>query len=253
MSTWPNKITIGTIASDMDAPGDYRLTTNVEGWGSPPRRLNQQEATGRDGVWVSGAFYGARTIVHSGMVEQATSAAAQSLADDLAALPAGALTTYTVSHDTIGARYVAARVAVGADPQWIDDRSFTYSITLVAPDPFKRPIVARTVTVGVGATVSETSPGKVYSEIEVTLTSGGTVDLTIAGLRLRTASLPSGAVLTSGPGFARPKRTIRSSTGGNLFGSIVQPMQWPAMVPGVNSIHQAGTAGLSIRYFPTYA
>jgi len=33
----------------------------------------------------------------------------------------------------------------------------------------------------------------------------------------------------------------------------VQPMQWPAMVPGVNSIHQAGTAGLSIRYFPTYA
>lgn len=253
MSRWPNTVTIGSIASDVDSPGDFRLTTNIEGWGSPARRLNVNDATGRDGVWMAGAFYGARTIVHTGLIEQATAAAAQAIADDLAALPSGSLTTYTVEHETLGARFVSVKVAVGAEPQWIDDKSFTYSTTLIAPDPFKRPTVATTVTVAAGATVSETSPGKVYSEIEVTCTTTGTVDLTIGGLRLRTGSLNAGVKLTSGPGFTNPKRTIISSTGVNLFGLIVQPMQWPAMSPGSNSIHQAGTANLSIRYFPTYA
>lgn len=253
MSQWPNIITIGSFVADQDVAGDYRLTTNVEGWGSPARRLDVQDATGRDGAWVAGAYYGARTVVHSGLIEQSTAAAAQALADDLAALPSGSLTTYAVDNGAIGARYVSARVAVGAEPQWIDDRSFTYSLTLVAPNPFKRPTTATTVAVAAGATVTETSPGKVYSEIEVTTTSAGTVDLTIGGQRLRWGSLPSGSVLTSGPGFTNRRRTALGPTGVNLFGLIVQPMQWPAMAPGANSLHQAGTANLSIRYFPTYA
>jgi hypothetical protein len=129
---------------------------------------------------------------------------------------------------------------------------FTFQVPLTAPYPFKRAVAATTVAVASGATVTHTAAGRAAAEIEVTCTSTGTVDLTIGGLRLRTGSLNAGTKLTSGPGFTNPRRTIISSTGVNLFRLIVQPMQWPAMSPAGNSIHQAGTADLSIRYFPTY-
>jgi hypothetical protein len=129
----------------------------------------------------------------------------------------------------------------------------TYWLTLLAEYPWKRATTATTVIVNSGATVNHASPGTAASEIEVTLLGGGTVDLSIGGQRLRWGTLPSGSVLTSGPGFTNRRRTVVGPSGENLFGLIVQPMQWPAMAPGANSLHQAGTAGLSVRYFPTYA
>lgn len=127
-----------------------------------------------------------------------------------------------------------------------------FQIPVSAEYPFKRGVAAVDVAVAAGATVSHTAAGGFPAEIEVTCASTGSVDLTIGGLRLRTGSLNAGSKLTSGPGFMNPRRTIRSSTGVNLFGLIVQPMQWPAMTPGAHPIHQAGTADLLIRYFPTW-
>jgi len=252
---WPNTVSVGPFLADKDAPGDIRLTTKVEGWGSPARRMVSTPRTGANGSYLLGQYWGDRTIVHTGLVMCGSASAAAAVAGELAALAPGIFLDYVIDNDATGAVACRVQVAVGAEPEWIDASSFTYALTLAAPDPFKRALTATTVPVTAGATVSHTAAGTFPAEIEVTLTSGGTVDLTIAGLRLRTASLPSGAILTSGPGFIRPKRTIRSAlpANANLFGSIVQPMQWPAMVPGANSIHQAGTAGLSIRYFPTYA
>jgi len=251
-SQWPNRIRIGSFVADQSAPGDMRLTTGVDGWGSAPRRLTVNERS-TNGSWFGNRDWAERTIVHSGLIECSTSAAADAIADELAALDPSVEYEYAVDKNSTGELACLVRVALGPSPEWIDDSSFTYSLTLVAGDPFKRALSATTVTVGAGATVSHTAAGTFPAEIEVTCTSTGTVDLTIAGLRLRTGSLNAGSKLTSGPGFTNPKRTILSSTGVNLFGLIVQPMQWPAMVPGVNSIHQAGTANLSIRYFPTFA
>jgi hypothetical protein len=251
-NSWPNHVRIGSFLSDVDEPGNFRLTTNVEGWGSPARRLTTNARTG-NGSWMSGREWAERTIVHSGLIEQATPADAEAVANQLAAFDTGTEYDYVVDKDGVGEIACRAMVAVGPNPEWIDESSFTYGLTLVAGDPFKRAMTATTVTVGAGATVSHTAAGTYVAEIEVTCTTTGTVDLTIAGLRLRTSSLNAGVKLTSGPGFTNPKRTIISSTGVNLFGLIVQPMQWPAISPGVNSIHQAGSADLSIRYFPTYA
>ena len=253
MSRWPNTVTIGSFVADLDAPDDYRLTTKIEGWDSAPRRMSVTDRTGANGAWVGGAYFAARAIVHSGLIDQSTPATARAIADELASIPPRTLIPYTVEHETLGALQVWAQVAVGPAPEWIDDTSFTYSLTLTAPDPFTRATTATTVTIAAGPTVSHTGTGTFPAVLEVTTTSGGTVDLTIGSLRLRTGWLPSGAVLTGGPGFPNPKRTIRSSGGANLFGLTVSPMQWPYIVPGANSLVQAGTAGLSVRYFSTYA
>ena len=236
-----------------DADGCSWTVASSDGWDAPDQRTQFDSPTGRDGQRASNMYAEGRSVVIKGLIFAPTDEAAWKAYDRATStMPGlrgvGDIVAYEPTPKSL--------TVVQAGPPRVSKpagRQLTYWLTLTAEYPWKRALTATTVTVAAGATVSHTAAGTFPAEIEVTLTSGGTVDLTIAGLRLRTGSLPSGAVLTSGPGFSRPKRTIRSSSGGNLFGSIVQPMQWPAMVPGANSIHQAGTAGLSIRYFPTYA
>jgi hypothetical protein len=246
VSRWPNTVTIGDFVADLDDPGDFRLTTKVEGWASPPRRLDNNDLTGRDGGWRSGGLFAARTIVHSGFVDQATPAAAASIVDSLAAIRPGALTPYTVEHESLGARQVDACVAVGIEPSWMDDRSFTYSMTLVAYDPFKRSTTPRTTVVAAGATVAVDNDGTAAADLIVTLTSSGTVLLTSGGVTLTTGTLPSGAVIDTGA------CTVVSSGGVDLFSSVLVP-RFPALPAGGGSVHQAGTAGLSVQTFDTYA
>jgi len=240
-----------TDATDPD--GCSWTVASSDGWDAPDQRTQLDSPTGRDGQRASNMYAEGRQVVVKGLILAPSDDAAWKAYDRATSTMPG---LRSVGDITAYEPVPKSLTVVQAGPPRVSKplgRTLNYWLTLVAEYPWKRALAATTVTVGGGATVSHTAAGTFPAEIEVTLTSGGTVDLTIAGLRLRTASLPSGAVLTSGPGFTRPKRTIRSSTGANLFGSIVQPMQWPAMVPGVNSIHQAGTANLSIRYFPTYA
>ena len=244
------------IGANTNAPsvdGCVWTVASSDGWDAPDQRTQFTSPTGRDGQRVSNMYAEGRSVVIKGLVFAPTDDAAWAAYDRAtSSLPGlrgvGTITAYEPVPKSL--------TVVQAGPPRVSKpagRQLTYWLTLTAEYPWKRALAATTVTVGGGATVSHTAAGTFPAEIEVTLTSAGTVDLTIAGLRLRFGSLPSGAVLTSGPGFTRPKRTAQSSTGANLFGSIVQPMQWPAMVPGVNSIHQAGTANLSVRYFPTFA
>ena len=246
MTRWPNIVTIGSFVADLDEPGDFRLTTNVEGWGSPARRLDTNDLTGRDGGWSSGGLFAARTIVHSGLIDQATPAAALALADTLAGIRPSEKTTYRVEQVGLVAREVSACVAVGVAPDWIDDQSFTYSMTLVAYDPFKRSTTARTTPVAAGATVTIDNDGTAAADLLVTLTSSGTVVLTAGGVTLTTASLPSGAVIDTGACM------VTSSGDVDLFSSVLVP-RFPALPAGGGSVHQAGTAGLSIVSHDTFA
>jgi hypothetical protein len=237
-----------------DPDGCSWTVASSDGWDAPDQRTSLGALTGRDGQRVSNMYADGRPVVIKGRIFAP---------DDAAAWAAYDRATSTMP----GLRGVGEIVAYEPVPKSLSviqagpprvskptGGNLVYWLTLVAEYPWKRALTATTVTVGAGATVSHTATGSADgAEIEVTLTSGGTVDLTIAGLRLRWGSLPSGAILTSGPGFDNPKRTVLGPDGANLYGLIVQPMQWPAIVPGSNSIHQAGTANLSIRYFPTYA
>jgi len=233
-------------------PGGGRATlTGFEGWLGGSNERARGKRAGGDGAWSSRAHRAEKKITALGTIVYPSAAAAAAERRTMLALGGYGKVLLQVT-DALGDLQQTVEVDdVGVPPT--RDTMLRFTFDMLAVDPFARASTATDVAVGAGATVSHTAAGTFPAEIEVTLTSPGTVDLTIAGLRLRTGSLPSGAVLTSGPGFTNPRRTIRSSSGDNLFGSIVQPMQWPAIVPGANSIHQAGTAGLSVRYFSTYA
>lgn len=237
-----------------DANGLIWTVEAVEGWDAPDQSTQAGNLTGKHGSSVTQKYAQGRQLVVRGLIMAPTQDAAWTAYNDQVVsnmpgiLGRGDIVTYEPVPKVITVeQFGPPRITVPAGGV------MRYMLTLLARYPWKVATTAVTVTVGAGATVSHTAAGSFAAEVEVTLTSGGTVDLSIGGQRLRTGSLPSGAVLTSGPGFSRPKRTIRSSAGGNLFGLIVQPMQWPALVPGANSLHQAGTAALSVRYFPTYA
>ena len=253
MSSWPNAVTIGSFVSDLDAPGDYRLTTMVEGWGSPARRLTITPRTGAHGAYLLGQQWAERTIVHSGLIECSTATVANTIAQELAALAPGVDYAYVVDHEAIGSLACTVQVALGPEPEWVDDRSFTYILTLVAPDPFKRALSPETVSIATGTSVPFTALGTAAAEIEVTTTSSGTVHVEQGGLAIMASSVPSGTVFTSGPGFDNLPRSVVGPGGEDLYSLTLPGTQWPAVVPGANSILNQGTAAVQVRYFPTYA
>ena len=123
-----------------------------------------------------------------------------------------------------------------------------WQIPLVAHDPFKRSLSPRTTVVGAGATVAAVNDGTAAADLVVTLTSPGTVVLSAGGVTLTTGSLPAGAVIDTGA------TTVKDSPdGASLFHLVTMPALWPALPAGGGSIQQAGTAGLSIEHFDTYA
>ena len=247
MSKWPNVVTIGSFVSDQDVPGDFRLTTMVDGWGSPARRMSTEVRTGRHGVTIAGQLYAERTIVHEGLVECSTAVAANDIANELAALAPGVAYDYVVSHEALSPLACSVDVAVGANPEWIDDRSFTYSLTLVAADPFKRALSARTTAVGAGSSVPLTNDGTAAAHMLVTLTSGGTVVLTAGGVTLTTDALPAGAVIDTA------STSVTADDGTDLMHLVAMPPLMPMLPAGGGSGAQAGTAALSIETFDTYA
>lgn len=240
-------------AATTDPDGCTWTVASSDGWDSPDQRTRLDSPTGRDGQYASNLYADGRTVVIKGLIFAPDDAAAWAAYDRAtSAMPGLRGVGDIVAYEPVP----KSLTVVQAGPPRVTKpagRRLTYWLTLTAEYPWKRALTATTVTVAAGATVSHTAAGTFPAEIEVTCTTTGTVDLTIGGLRLRTGTLNAGVKLTSGPGFTNPKRTIISSTGVNVFGLIVQPMQWPAMSPEANSIHQAGTANLSIRYFPTYA
>lgn len=119
--------------------------------------------------------------------------------------------------------------------------------TLVADSPLIQAVTPVTTPVPAGSTVSVESPGTEAADLRVTVTSAGTVKLTAGGLTLTTTALPVGAVIDTGA------RTVTSSAGVDLWGTVATFAQWPALPRGGGPIEQAGTAGLSIQHFDTYA
>ncbi|GAB3889538.1 hypothetical protein [Terrabacter terrigena] len=243
-----------TSTLEPTADGAEWFVHRIDGWAAASQRDTRFDPTSGPGTLRPRAIYGGRSLEVHGLVEAPTRTAAW----DAYYRCTGALPGIQGAMDLVVHEEPVKRLRVVQDgPPEVGEPvngAFEFTLKLLAEYPFKRELAAVTIPVLAGATVEHTAAGKAPAEIEVTLTSAGSVDLTIGQLRLRASSLPSGAVLTSGPGFARPKRTIRSAlpANSNLFSHIVQPMQWPAIAPGDNTIHQAGTAGLSIRYFPTY-
>jgi hypothetical protein len=230
--------------------GGRAKVTGFDGWLSAKNDRTRGRRSGQHGSYSSRSFREEDPIALRGEILYADPAIAAAERRALVSL-GGFGETQLVVTDSLGTLGIAVEVDdVSVTP--MRDTYLRFAFSLTAKDPFARATTASTVSVAAGASVVETAAGQSAAEIEVTTTSTGTVDLKIGSLRLRWGSLPSGSVLTSGKGFPNRQRTVVGPTGANLFGLIVQPMQWPAMSPGANTIVNAGTADLDIRYFPTY-
>lgn len=232
--------------------GRAKLTgAGLDGWLSGPVDRKRSARSSGHGAWSSRARRTEKTITATGQIVYSSPADAAAERRQLLALGSHSPTVQLIVTDSLGTIGMDVEVDdVQAPP--VRDTMLRFTFRLTAPNAFARSTTAVTVPVGAGQTMSHTAAGDAPAEIEVTTTSAGTVDLTIGGLRLRWGSMPSGSVLTSGDGFPNPKRTARGPDGADLFGLIVQPMQWPAMADGPNTLVNNGTASVSVRYFPTY-
>ena len=135
----------------------------------------------------------------------------------------------------------------------VTDALLRFHIEVTATDPFARSTTPVTVPILAGTTENFTATGTVPAELEVTTTSSGTVHVEQGGLAIMASSVPSGTVFTSGPGFANLPRSVVGPGGEDLYSLTLPGTQWPAVVPGANSILNQGTAAVQVRYFPTYA
>jgi hypothetical protein len=107
-------------ASPIDKPADVRLALD--------------EKSQQDGLWDAQPQLGGKVMPLVGFCEESTPEDAQALVDNLRAL-SRQLVEFTVDSPARGTRSAMVRVQSGFDPEWIDDVAFTYTITVVAPDP----------------------------------------------------------------------------------------------------------------------
>lgn len=131
--TWPNAHALGGIPLDLE--DGSRIVTNVTGLdGSATIRLGLEDKSQQNGAWDSRPFYGARVVQVEGVVEEATNVEAHATAANLRALGLQ-LNELLVVSEGRGTVSTMVRVQSGIEPEWMDDLSFTYVMTLVAPDP----------------------------------------------------------------------------------------------------------------------
>jgi hypothetical protein len=157
---WPQTVTLGGVLLDIADGSSLRASGDLTGWDDAPAVRNALPARAQqNGAWDSTGFSDARVVTVSGVVQEATSAAAYAVARSLAALRPQSVQELFVDNTAIGALSALVRVTVGVALVWDGDCAFTYTLTVTAPDQLKY----GPATYG-SATLSAATPGagKVY-------------------------------------------------------------------------------------------
>lgn len=246
---WP--ITLCGILMDgtPDSNGiKWSASAMPEGWDSPPVRVDDDNLTGRHGGWGASRLYGPRLLTVTGIAHCSDMAMAFLARDLLHTLPGPSGSGELIVHETTPK---SLTVRMGGSPRATDPIDIPnpyvkWQIPLVAHDPFKRSTTGTTTTVAAGATVTPASSGTAAADLVATTTSSGTVVLTAGGVTLTTTSVPSGTVIDTAA------RTVTGPSGEDLYSAVAPGSQWPALPPG-GSLANAGTAGLSVTTYDTYA
>lgn len=246
----------GTSANTAtaDANGCRWTVASSDGWDAPDQRTQFASPSGRHGQYGFNRFADGRPVVIKGLVFAPSQDAAWLAYDKItSAMPGLTGSGVITAYEPVPKSLTVSQAGPPRVSKPAENGIITYWLTLVAEYPWKRATTPVTFTISPGATAMFTDAGTFAAEIQVTTTSAGTVQLSASGQTLRTSTLPSGSVLTSGPGFTNPERTVRGPSGADLFSATLSPMQWPAVSPGDNSFVNSGTANLSVTYYPTYA
>lgn len=128
-----NTLVLNNIALDLS--DGSRVVERITGLdGAAPIRLDLEDRSQQNGAWDATPQYGSRVMQIEGFCEEADPASAQGLTDSLRALSLS-LVDLEISSTARGTRRAQVRVQSGFEPEWVGDRAFTYTMTLVAPDP----------------------------------------------------------------------------------------------------------------------
>ena len=131
------RVSLGGLLLDDRTPGRERVVTKLDGWGSAPLRDSIEDKAQQGGAWDGATYASARVVSFEGLIQEATSGEAQRAALDLVALSAAGLLEFVVDDPDLGPLSTFARVTVGADPEWLSGRAFTYKMSVKAPDELK--------------------------------------------------------------------------------------------------------------------
>jgi len=139
MSRWPNAVTVGGVLLDTASVGSSRVVTDLSGWDDAPAIRNPLPVKAQqDGAWDSTGVSDARVVTVSGVVQEATAAAAYAVARSLAALRPQSVQEMVVVNTALGSLSALVRVTVGVKPVWFaGGRAFRYTLTVTAPDQLK--------------------------------------------------------------------------------------------------------------------
>lgn len=223
-----------------------------DGLDTASMRGRDEEPTGEHGLEELEALHGARILRCQGIVRASSQAAAWAAYRELRSLSPLGRDIELVVHEPGGSKFLLVRQ--GAEPVIDRPRSnnVTYTLTLKALYPFLRAVDPIDVPIAAGDSETFDDDGSAAAEIEVTTTGAGTVVLSAGGLTLTCGSVPSGTVLTSGPGFTNDAASVVGPGGEDLFAAMVPGYEWPAVVPGSNTFANTGTAPVIVRRYPTY-
>ena len=237
-----------TDTADADGVRWY-VDPTVQGWDSPPAALVEDPITGHHGgAFVSGQHL-ARVVVLNGWAECPTEAAFWAAHARITSLVGFAASVELTVGETVPKkldviRYGAPKVDLLGGPH-----AFDWSLSLKALSPFKRG-AAQTVALAPGASATVAYAGTWPGAPTITTTATGTLDVANATTATRvqsSGSLPSGTVVVC----AEPGHTVYSGAT-NLYGSLVQPVSWLRLLPGNNTVSNAGTAAVSLSFSDLY-
>ena len=240
----------GVLMDDTpDADGVRWAVASTEGWDAAPLRSTYDDNTGRHGGFGSARLWSGRLVTLLGRAHCPDMAAAFRVREKITADMPGLGPGELIKHESVPK---ALTVVLNDQPRTstpIDVYPYrvTFQIPLIAHDPFKRALTARTTAVGAGSSVPLTNDGTAAAHMLVTLTSGGTVVLTAGGVTLTTDALPAGAVIDTA------STSVTADDGMDLMSLVAMPPLMPLLPKGGGPVTQAGTASLSIETFDTYA
>ena len=235
--------------STADADGTVWNIEKMPGWQSPDVRVPTLNPTGAHGIRLARSWFGGRIVEAVGSAEATSYENAWAAYERISNVAPLEATADLIVYEPVP-KFLT--VALGDIPRVSEpspSHVIEFSLVLVSEYAFKRVLDATTVALAAGGSATFTAGGKKPAEFEVTTTSTGTVELSSGGLTLSTYSLPSGSVISSMPG----RRGITGPSGEDLSSSLVPGYQWPAIVPGSNTVDNAGSAAVSLSFYDSFA
>lgn len=232
----------------LDADGCAWNAVFDSGWDSPDLRLATLDPSGHHGVISALRLAGGRVLTIRGKIHAPNESAAWvKFAQVTGQMPGLSESGDVVVHEPDVKTLTVVR---GGEPRVSTplNNVISYQLTLLAEYPWKIGSTATTTPLAASGSATISNAGTAPAELEVTVTSAGTLALTVGALTLTSGPtvVPSGTVIKTAD------RSVVDSLG-VAFYPLAHESLWPALAPGSNSASNSGTAGLSIVSRNTYA